>query len=71
MIMNKMPGWERRTPRTVGSYGRQRCWQKVKEEDEPPKPKPPEEPKQTKPAVDYSAFFEDDDADDLFESLPL
>lgn len=70
MIMNKMPGWERRTPRTVGSYGRQRCWQKVKEEDEPPKPKPPEEPKQTKPAVDYSAFFEDDD-EDLFGGLPL
>ena len=70
MIMNKMPGWERRTPRTVGSYGRQRCWQKVKEEDEPPKPKPPEEPKQ-KPAVDYSAFFEDDEDDDPFGSLPL
>ena len=71
MIMNKMPGWERRTPRTVGSYGRQRCWQKVKEEDEPPKPKQQEEPKQ-KPAVDYSAFFEDDDEDnDFFGGLPL
>ena len=71
MIMNKMPGWERRTPRTVGSYGRQRCWQKVRVEDEPPKPKPPEEPKQTKPAVDYSAFFEDDEDDDPFGGLPL
>lgn len=71
MIMNKMPGWERRTPRTVGSYGRQRCWQKVRGEDEPQKPKPPEEPKQTKPAVDYSAFFEDDEDEDPFGSLPL
>ena len=40
-------------------------------EDEPPKPKQPEEPKH-KPAVDYSAFFEDDDEDDdPFGSLPL
>lgn len=70
MIMNKMPGWERRTPRTVGSYGRQRCWQKVKEEDEPPKQKPTTNPAPAK-QVDYSAFFEDDDADDPFGSLPL
>lgn len=29
MIMNRMEGWERRNPRKVGSYGKQRCWQKV------------------------------------------
>lgn len=29
IIMNKMEGWERRSPKVVGSYGKQRCWQKV------------------------------------------
>ena len=39
MIMNRLPGWERRSPRKIGSYGKQRCWQKVDvSEPEPQKP---------------------------------
>lgn len=72
IIMNKQPDWVRlKGKKRCGSYGPQWCWQKVKEENEPPKPKPPEEPKQTKPAVDYSSFFEDDEDDDPFGGLPL
>ena len=40
MIMNKMPGWERRSPRQVGNYGRQRCWQKVREDEKPKRSEP-------------------------------
>ena len=68
MIMNKMPGWERRSARVVGNYGRQRCWQKVRIEDEPKPEKKPEP--QKKPEVDYSAFFEDEE-DDPLDGYPI
>lgn len=29
MVMNRLTGWERRSPRKIGAYGKQRCWQKV------------------------------------------
>lgn len=37
MIMNRASDWERRSPRKIGSYGKQRCWQKIQpaEEQEP------------------------------------
>lgn len=39
MIMNRLPGWERRSPRKIGAYGKQRCWQKIGDsEPEPQKP---------------------------------
>ena len=37
MILNGLPGWKRvASPRNIGSYGKQRCWQKTEasEEDE-------------------------------------
>ena len=38
MIMNRMEGWERKNPRKVGSYGKQRCWQKVEQNAEKKQP---------------------------------
>ena len=29
MILNKLPDWERSTPKKVGNYGKQRCWKKL------------------------------------------
>ena len=34
MILNKLDGWERCSPKKVGSYGKQRCWRKIGEEQE-------------------------------------
>ena len=34
MILNNLPGWQRVGPRTIGSYGKQRCWQKTEASDE-------------------------------------
>lgn len=29
MILNKLPDWERCSPKKVGNYGKQRCWRKL------------------------------------------
>lgn len=40
MILNKLPDWERSSPKKVGSYGKQRCWKKLGIAPVEPTPQP-------------------------------
>lgn len=71
IIMNKLPDWKRVGTRRVGSYGKQKAWQKIKpEEAEKPEPqKEPEEKKEPKAAEtpqteEIAPLWEEDDDDD-------